>query len=224
MNNKKLIIFNVDGALLLSTDKIIVLWSEAIRAAGLRPNFRIICRNWDKPFLEYTIPSLAKDGHWTEEQTNLVIEKSKELFNDATFNSPAGLPEKLVALKNSGYELGIITNHDLNFFQESLSDLGLDEKIFSFVKTADDGIKKPDPHVFDQALEKFKAEDIVFVGNSHRTDLLAAYSCIPKIDFVAIESTCIPRGAFLAEGVPENMVVDSVISFIDDMLTLKRYN
>ena len=216
--NKKLIIFNVDGALLLTKDKIIVLWSQAIRAAGLRPNFRIIFQNWDEPFLENTIPALAKDGCWTEEQTNLVIEKSKELFNVATFNSPAGLSEKLVALKNTGYELGIITNHDLAFFQKTLSELGVDEKIFSFVTTSDDGIKKPDPHVFDRALARFRAEDIVFVGNSKETDLWAAYSCVPKIDFVAIESTCIPRGAFLVDGVPENMIFDSVISFIDEML------
>lgn len=224
MKNKKLIVFNLRGTLILSYDQTIGLWCTAIKEVGLTPDFSIIFMNWDKPFRDCIIPLLAEKGKWNESQKALVIEKSEELFHDLKFNSLADLPQKIFELKSAGYELGIITNRTLEFFEDFLMDVGMKADIFSFIKTGDDGIKKPDPHVFDMALEKFEASDIVFVGDSPDSDLVAAYSGPKKIDFVAVESAPFPKGLFMSRGVPEHMIVKSVEDFVDDMLALKKYS
>lgn len=224
MKGKKMVVFNFGGALLLSPDRAIALWCEAIRFVGINPNFTIIYNNWTKSFKDEIIPLLAADGNWSSGLVQAVISRSEALFHDTNFNSPANLAEKLLELKVAGYELGIITNRGLDFFQSALSDLGLDNDIFSFVKTGDDGIKKPDPRVFDQVLDVYSAEEIVFIGDSPETDLSAAYSCKNKIDFIAIESSSFPRGLFVSRGVPENFIFKSVIEVIDTLLTLKRFD
>lgn len=220
MGEKKLVLFNLGGSLLLSADKAIVLLCKAIREAGLKPDYKIICQNWDESISEVVIPLLEKEGDWTEEQTGLVMEKCLKLFNDVNFNSPANLEIKLKELKEAGYELGIITNHHRQSFLAALADIGLDYSIFSYVKTGDDGIKKPDPKVFDQVLKKFSPAQIVYVGDSPTDDLPASSKC--QIDFAAISSVTYPKGLFLAIGISENMIYETVIDVINDLLKLKK--
>ena len=222
MKSKKMLVFNLRGTLLLSYDQAIGLWCTAIKAVGLTPDFSIIFMNWDKPFRDYIIPLLAKKWSWTEEQRLLIIKKSEELFHDLNFNSLANLPQKIRELKESGYELGMITNRSLEFFEDFMADIELDANIFSFIKTGDDGIKKPNPHVFDKDLEKFEAKDIVFIGGDPDIDLVAAQS--GGIDFIAVESSPFPKGLFMSRGVPEQMIVKTIADFVNDMLALKKYS
>lgn len=220
MGEKKLVLFNLGGSLLLSADKAIMLLCKAIREAGLKPDFKIICQNWDESISGVVIPLLKNKGKWTEEQTDLVMQNCLKLFNDFNFNSPANLAAKLEELKEAGYELGIITNHRRQSFLAALVDIGLDQEIFSYVKTGDDGIKKPNPKVFDQVLKKFSPAQIVYVGNSPTDDLPASSKC--QIDFMAIYSTTYPKGLFLARGISENMIYETVIDAINDLLKLKK--
>lgn len=228
MKNKKLIVFNLRGTLILSYDQVIGLWCEAIKDVGLSPDFNIIFQNWDKPFRDFILPLLAEKGAWvngkkipwTEEQKTAVIKKGEEFFHDLHFNSLANLPKKILELKDAGYELGIITNRSTEFFEDFMADIELKADIFSFIKTGDDDIKKPDPRVFNGALEKFEAKDIVFVGDSPETDLVAAIS--NDIDFIAIESAPFPKGLFKSKGIHESLIFTSVIKFINAMISAKK--
>ena len=229
MKSKKLIVFNLRGTLLLSYDQAIGLWCTAIESVGLAPDFSIIFTNWDKPFRDFIIPLLAEKGTWvegkkvpwTEKQKMQVIKKSEELFHNPNYNTLANLPQKIRDLKEAGYELGIITNRSLEFFEDFMADIELDADIFTFIKTGDDGVRKPDPRVFHNALEKFSTDEIVFVGDTPETDLAAALAS--GIDFIAIESSRFPKGLFVSRGVQENMIVESVTVFTNDMLALKKY-
>jgi Predicted phosphatases len=218
MKSKKLILFNLGGALLISSDKAVSFWCKAITSVGLRPNYKLIYENFDRPFQAEIIPLLVADGNWTPGQTQAVIENSKKLFKDVHFNSPTDLATKLEALKNAGYELGIITNRCHKTLLRALFDLGISPDIFSIIKTSDDGIKKPDPRVFDSALELFKAEDIIFVGNCPQEDMKAAIFRDPKIDFAAIVSQTYPPQLFKAFGVKEEFIYESIVDFVNDFL------
>lgn len=221
MENKELIFFDVDGVLVFSMEKSTTLLCQIIEAARLDFDLRIIENNWGHSFQNVVIPLLAESGNWSDFKKELVLEKSKEFFENTHFNSPDGLSSKFNLLKASGYELGIITNRDHKMLEKALSDMSVDLSIFTYLQTADDCFQKPDPRVFDKALKSFEAKDIIFVGDSPICDLPAAYNGENKIDFVGITSIIHKKERFVEAGVPEKLIYDSVIDFIDDMLVLQ---
>ena len=221
MKNKELIFFDVDGVLIFSMEKSTTLLCQIIENARLRFDLKIIENNWGHSFQGVVIPLLAESGNWPDFKKELVMEKAKEFFENTHFNSPDGLSSKFNLLKASGYELGIITNRDHKMLEKACNDMSVDMNIFSYLQTADDCFQKPDPRVFNDALKSFKAEDIIFVGDSPICDLPAAYDGKSKIDFVGITSIVHKKEHFVNAGVPEKLVYDSVLNFIDDMLVLQ---
>lgn len=217
---KKLVIFDVDGVLLLSMDRSVALLCQTIKNAGLELNFQIIQDNLGYSFQEVLIPRLAEAGNWSESQAQLISEKDEYFFRNTKFNSPANLPVRLEELKKAGYSLGVATNRDDYLLRRAFSDIGIDVELFDFIKTCEDGIKKPDSRVFDEALKMFEAEEIIFVGDSPICDLPAAYGGKNKIDFAAITSTIYQKEVFLEAGVPETLIYKSVIDFIDELLVV----
>jgi len=218
MRKKKLILFDVDGVLLLSTDKSITLLCKIIKQAGLPLNTKLIFDNWGHLFAEVLIPMLARADNWPEFKTELVLEKTNEYFKSISFHSPEGLSAKFQDLSLAGYKLGIVTNRDSDELRRAFVDASLEFDLFEVIKTSDDGIYKPDPRVFDEALKTFKAKEIVFVGDSLICDLPAAYSGEQKIDFVGITSVIHKKKDFMSAGVPPKMIYKSVIDFIDKLL------
>jgi len=216
MSKKKLILFNLNGSLLMSNDRVIMFWCDAIRNTGLQPNYGIIFQKFNESFEETIIPLLVEAGSWTDLQTQRVIEHAKKIFHDENISCSVGLTAKIKALKTAGYTLGIITSQSSKYLAKSLLNIGLNKDIFTIVKTSDDGIKKPDPRVFDSALELFKAEEIIFVGNCPHQDLAPVSK--RGISFAAITSKSNPKALFAALGVADELIYKSVIEFIDDFL------
>lgn len=217
---KKLILFDVDGVLLLSTDASVVLLCHVITKAGLIPDVKLIFENWGHSFESVLIPMLAAAGAWSEDKQNFILEKLAEVFEDIHFKSPDNLALKMKSLKNAGYELGIITNRDQRLVEQALKDICLEKELFTFIKTAEDGIHKPNPEVFNEMLNHFDAEDIVFVGDSPVCDLPAAYDGERKIEFVAITSTIFSSHSFTSKGVPHSRIFRSVTDFIDALISV----
>lgn len=215
MKHKKLILFNLSGTLLLPTEQVLVAWCKAIRATGLKPNDGIVFDNISENFKETVIPLLAEAGGWTDLQKQTVIEHAKNILHDRNLNCSVGLAEKIEKLKAAGYELGIITTHSSKYLSKRLLQIGLSGNIFKIIKTSDDDIKKPDPMVFNSALELFPAEEIVFVGHCHHKDFAPAKEA--GIDFVAITSAH-PAGLFEALGITKDRIFPKVTDFIDSIL------
>lgn len=215
MKHKKLILFNLSGTLLLPTEQVILAWCNAIRQTGLQPNDGIVFNNFSEDFKETVIPLLAKKEGWTDLQTKTVIENAKRILNDNNLNCSVGLADKLEKLKAAGYELGIITSHTSTYLDKRLFKLGISHNLFRVIKTSDDGIKKPDVRVFDQALELFPIKDVLFVGHCYHKDFVAAKNC--GLDFVAITSAN-PRGLFESVGIPPERIFGKITDFIDSML------
>ena len=98
-----------------------------------------------------------------------------------------GIPETLVALKQKGYLLGIVTDTanpihaKLNWFERG----GFGNVWDSIISSRELGMRKPDPRIYGAALEQLgvQAEQAVFVG--HRTLELegARNACLRTIAF-----------------------------------------
>ncbi|MEK4386321.1 HAD family hydrolase [Solibacillus sp. FSL W7-1464] len=91
----------------------------------------------------------------------------------------AGFPhihEMLQELKNNGIALGMITNGYGQFQMDNIKALDI-EKYFDVILVSEwEGIKKPDPRIFMNALEKLNVEpsESVFIGDHPENDVKAA--------------------------------------------------
>ena len=84
--------------------------------------------------------------------------------------------EILDGLKNSGFALGMITNGYGQFQMDNINALQI-EKYFDVILVSEwEGIKKPDPQIFMNALQKLHVapSESVFIGDHPKNDIKAA--------------------------------------------------
>jgi putative hydrolase of the HAD superfamily len=81
----------------------------------------------------------------------------------------------LVRLKENGMRLGVISNWDGRLVR-ILDGLGLGELLDTVISSADVGLRKPDPRIFELACERVGVTpaDSVHVGDHHYADILGA--------------------------------------------------
>ena len=116
--------------------------------------------------------TLAEVGHPSEDDAQRLF----EVYNAARFAATrpfAGVPDLLNDLKGR-YQLGVVSNGNTYPGRVGLGG------IFSFVILAQDcGIAKPDPRIFELALDKCgrSAAQVVHVGDSLQSDVMGANGC-----------------------------------------------
>ncbi len=86
------------------------------------------------------------------------------------------LHSMLQQLKAKGLRLGIITNGYGQFQLDNIRALGIEKEFETILISQWEGVKKPDPVIFQRALAKLdvKAEESVFVGDHPLNDVKAA--------------------------------------------------
>lgn len=122
--------------------------------------------------LEYQKAILQVYGITQPEQIVRGLEALKRDENNIQFFE--GVAETLIALKNRGYLLGIVTDTanrlhaKLNWFERG----GFGHVWDAIVSSLDVGVRKPDPKIFRAALEQMgvPAEQTIFIG--HKTSEL----------------------------------------------------
>jgi phosphoglycolate phosphatase-like HAD superfamily hydrolase len=217
MREKKVLIFNLGGALLMPTDEVIAIWCEAIRSVGLIPDYAKIYLNYDKSYLDVVIPEMAKERGWTDLQVAEIIKFTNKRFHDANMNNNLELPDKLKELKVRGYALGVITDQNRLKLSKGLNKIGCTIDLFDFVSTSDDGFKKPDSRVLAKILEKYRPQEMLIIGQDHHREFMMAQKL--GVDFVAITSPTFPIG-FWQVMLKDNGKIYSLVShFINDFLS-----
>lgn len=214
----EVIVFDMDGVLVDSTARSIASLCGAISKHGLVPDYNLIIKNWGQSFEGGVIPILAESGAWPDYKKYLIIQEANDFFERTYFGGPNKLKEKLLFLKESGRELGIVTNRSSRMLEKGLVDLDLEQNLFNYLHSGSTGIYKPDPMVFQSIIQPGHFKEITFVGDSLYCDLPAAYNSQPKIGFTGITSIVHNKEDFVKAGVPENLVYDSVIDYIDELL------
>ncbi|MDZ4179284.1 MAG: HAD-IA family hydrolase [Coriobacteriia bacterium] len=83
----------------------------------------------------------------------------------------------LIRLKNRGLDVGIISNWDSRLVK-LLDGLGIGALVDTVVSSADVGLHKPDPRIFELASARLGVDprDAVHVGDHHYADILGASS------------------------------------------------
>ena len=86
------------------------------------------------------------------------------------------LIEMLTSLANQSIVLGIISNGKERFQMDNIMALGIKEYFETVLISEKEGIKKPDPRIFNKALEQLNvfANESIFVGDHPGNDVLAS--------------------------------------------------
>lgn len=187
---KKVLVFNLSGALLMPTDEVIKIWCDAIRSVGLRPNLTRIFQLYDESWRDVIIPDLATSGKWTESEVCNICNYANNVFMDINTSTSIDLSEKLAKLKKNGYLLAVLTDKTKAKLVSSLKKINCDDSLFDFNLTSDSGFKKPDPRVLDEILKKHQPEEILMIGQDYHRDFILARKA--RIEFVAIVSGLFP--------------------------------
>lgn len=219
---KEIIVFDVDGVLVYSIERSIASLCGIISRHGLDLDYDVIIKNQGHSFAHVLIPALAQAGNWPDYKKDIVLQESDDFFHTTRFSGPPHLKEKLQELKKAGHKIGVATNRSSKMMEKGLLDLDMDRSFFDFLHSADCGICKPDPRVFEPIFRCNQDRKVVFVGDSIVCDLPAARGCQPIVKFVGITSIIHTKEDFVKAGVPESLVYDSVIDYIDEILVSQR--
>ncbi|TKD72520.1 HAD family hydrolase [Pseudalkalibacillus hwajinpoensis] len=89
-----------------------------------------------------------------------------------------GLSDLLFSLKNLNYLMGLISNGRTDFQLRNFQALGIEGHFDSVHISEEEGVKKPDPHIFRQALRRLNVQpdEAVYVGDHHENDIIGAKS------------------------------------------------
>ncbi|REJ10886.1 HAD family hydrolase [Halobacillus trueperi] len=87
-----------------------------------------------------------------------------------------GLQEVLLQLKANKYHLGLITNGKSRFQMDNMKALGIQSFFKTILISELEGVKKPDPAIFERAMERMNQppEACVYVGDHMEKDVQAA--------------------------------------------------
>lgn len=170
---KKLIIFDLDGTLIDSSNQII---SAVVRA---RSKFHL--KLAEKEFLNSQIGlparELFSDLKLTEPEVVNVVEtfrkylRASELSTSDVFPK---VPDLLLSLKNLGLELSVATNKPTDLAKIALRQTGL-LNFFKVVLGSDNLMPKPDPAIIQGCIMHFqiKSSEAVMIGDRCE-DMIAA--------------------------------------------------
>jgi putative hydrolase of the HAD superfamily len=110
-----------------------------------------------------------------------VIEHIVGLDHSAYSNSITVEPEVVATLdrlRNAGYRMGLVSNISLrpNLMRADLDRMGLSTYLDATVFSSEVGVRKPDPRIFHEALDRLGAEPVetVFVGDRLYDDVSGA--------------------------------------------------
>jgi putative hydrolase of the HAD superfamily len=88
-----------------------------------------------------------------------------------------GLVEMLRQLKAQEIKLAIITNGGHAFQMNTIKALGIEDFFSAILTSEQEGIRKPDPQIFQRAMEPLgvSAAETVFVGDHPEVDIMGAH-------------------------------------------------
>lgn len=90
----------------------------------------------------------------------------------------AGMSRMLIALREFGIRLGIVTNGEAEFQSRHIAALGLKDLVDAILISETEGLRKPDAEIFTRAAQRLSVttRDCLFVGDNPVNDILGAHA------------------------------------------------
>ncbi len=180
--NRNLIIFDMDGTLIDSSEDITISVNFVRENFGLPPLAKddiVDIINGDRSKLAYGLYGV-KD--YTPEHRKLF---ESHYFEQCVKNTYLydGVLELLEYLHDNGFKLSVATNAYTKFAERMLSHLGVDRYFSNIVGACKVGKAKPDPDMIFHIIEQTPSvERVVMVGDNH-TDVYAALNANVEMVF-----------------------------------------
>jgi phosphoglycolate phosphatase len=204
----KSIIFDQDDTLLRSFEALTDAYIEVGNLYDMKISVDDIKTHWGKP-AEEVILEVFK---YSDTLENLQDKLSDHLPNGMipAFDGAIELIEQL----SQSYTLGIVTASIARYTPSNLLKAGFDIDKFDFIhKVEDTTHHKPDPRVFDEALEllnqkmNIEKEEILFVGDSLH-DYKAAHGA--NIDYLIVNTGPTTYETLIKNQVDPNRIINNL--------------
>ena len=152
-----------------------------IEAKSVKNRFALqgISITWPEPEIGNVFRSLFRaKGVFAEEE---MIRTTASLFRRTCrlrLRPYAGAAQLLKSLKQAGMQVDLLSNAQRLYTEEEMRNSGLYDLFDHVFISSDFGVKKPDPHFFEEALKKtgFAPEDCLMIGNDLACDIEGALS------------------------------------------------
>lgn len=117
---------------------------------------------------------LSKQGAAHDDEARAAAITYREAY-DAAYQAVPGASDLLHDLR-ADVRIGVVTNHVVEEQVKKLARIRLDSLIDQLVVSEEVGIAKPDPRIFETALQRLgaAAEDAVMIGDSWSSDIVGA--------------------------------------------------
>ncbi len=185
LENKKLILFDLDGTLVDSIPDLVVAVNYMLNETGKEPFDEETVRTWVGNGVQVLVKralsgSVDIDENLDEELYQRSLKIFMEFYGENVCKETTiyeGVKQTLESLKQKGFTLSIVTNKPYDFVGPILEKLEIDT-LFEMIVGGDSlEKKKPDPLPLTHVCEKlgFSIKQSVMVGDS-KNDILAAKS------------------------------------------------
>ena len=185
MKDYKLIVFDWDGTLMDSAQKIVDCMHVAIQKSGLPQRSDAQIRHIIGLGMHEAIEHLFPDQ--VIDVKRLVAEYRDQFVSINQTVSPlyGGVTEMLDILEEQGYWLAVATGKSRSGLNHVLQEMGMQQR-FHGTKTADETASKPNPLMLQELMAEcgYAAEQVLMVGDTE-FDLLMAQAA--GVDVVAVK-------------------------------------
>ncbi len=147
-------------------------------SADLRDDLIAHAADTDNFWIEYSrrrLIALGASPEWAREHAPQTSAHMGEMYKPESI-VPEDVRRMLPALRAAGYVMAVISNRDRPF-QDTLDSHGLSEYFPYSLAGGEVGIYKPEPGIFDYALQKLRltASESVYVGDNYFADIVGAH-------------------------------------------------